>query len=264
MSNSSSILAYSLTTLVGLGGALQGAEEDTAALTRRIERLEKQNAALKASYVQARSDADKAAAQLVDIRSRLEALGGAALGNSEERLIQAMADIEAFNDRVQRLEQASVKLSGAILAYMKQAISEDSSSFEETTSYNPADSAIEEMSTAPSGDAANARTAVESSLRLLESVLGYRQQPVRDGAGTLAEAKVLSIDSESGVVVLNTGRTAGMQVGMPVRLTRGAQTIGEAVVTDVRKEVCGALVQKLETPADPVRVGDSASVKTND
>ena len=234
MSNSSSILAYSLTTLVGLGGALQGAEEDTAALTRRIERLEKQNAALKASYVQARSDADKAAAQLVDIRSRLEALGGAALGNSEERLIQAMADIEAFNDRIQRLEQASVKLSGAILAYMKQAISED----------------------------ANARTAVESSLRLLESVLGYRQQPVRDGAGTLAEAKVLSIDSE--VVVLNTGRTAGMQVGMPVRLTRGAQTIGEAVVTDVRKEVCGALVQKLETPADPVRVGDSASVKTND
>lgn len=125
MSNSSSILAYSLTTLVGLGGILQGAEEDTAALTRRIERLEKQNAALKASYVQARSDADKAAAQLVDIRTRLEALGGAALGNSEERLIQAVADIEASNDRIQRLEQASVKLSGAILAYMKQAISED-------------------------------------------------------------------------------------------------------------------------------------------
>ncbi|MCC8148399.1 hypothetical protein [Akkermansia sp.] len=236
MSNSSSILAYSLTTLVGLGGVLQGAEEDTAALTRRIERLEKQNAALKASYVQARSDADKAAAQLVDIRSRLEALGGAALGNSEERLIQAVADIESLNDRIQRLEQASVKLSGAILAYMKQAISED----------------------------ANARTAVESSLRLLESVLGYRQQPVRDGAGTLAEAKVLSIDSESGVVVLNAGKTAGMQIGMPIQIARGAQTIGEAVVTDVRKEVCGALVQKLVAPADPVRVGDSASVRTND
>lgn len=236
MSNSSSILAYSLSALVGLGGSLQGAEEGTAALTRRIERLEKQNAALKASYAQARSDADKAVAQLLDIRSRLEALGGAALGNSEERLIQAVADIEVLNDRIQRLEQASVKLSGAILAYMKQAISED----------------------------ANARTAVESSLRLLDSVLGYRQQPVRDGAGTQAEAKVLSIDSESGVVVLNAGKTAGMQIGMPVLVTRGAQTIGEAVVTDVRKEVCGALVQKLMAPADPVRVGDSASVKTND
>lgn len=236
MSNSSSILAYSLTTLVGLGGALQGAEEDTAALTRRIERLEKQNAALKASYVQAAATPTRRPHSWWTSVPGWKLWGAAALGNSEERLIQAMADIEAFNDRVQRLEQASVKLSGAILAYMKQAISED----------------------------ANARTAVESSLRLLESVLGYRQQPVRDGAGTLAEAKVLSIDSESGVVVLNTGRTAGMQVGMPVRLTRGAQTIGEAVVTDVRKEVCGALVQKLETPADPVRVGDSASVKTND
>lgn len=236
MSNSSSILACSLTSLMGLGGMLQGSEGDSAALTRRIERLEKQNTALKASYAQARIDADKATAQLVDIRSRLEALGGAALGNSEERLIQAVADIEALNDRIQRLEQASVKLSGAILAYMKQAISED----------------------------ANARSAVESSLRLVESVLGYRQQPTRDGAGSLAEAKVLSIDSESGVIVLNTGRTAGMQVGMPILVTRGAQTIGEAVVTDVRKEVCGVLVQKLEAPTEPVRVGDSASVKTND
>ena len=125
MSNSSSILAYSLSAIVGLGGTMQGAEEGTAALTRRIERLEKQNAALKASYAQARIDADNANAQLLDIRSRLEALGGAALGNSEERLIQAMANIEVLSDRIQRLEQASVKLSGAILAYMKQAISEE-------------------------------------------------------------------------------------------------------------------------------------------
>lgn len=236
MSNSSSILACSVAALVGLGGTLQGAGEGTAELTRRIERLEKQNAALKASYAQARIDADKAEAQLLEIRSRLEALGGAALGNSEERLIQAVADIEALNTRIQRLEQASVMLSGAILAYMKQAISED----------------------------AGARTAVESSLRSLESVLGYRQQPVRDGAGTQAESKVISIDSETGVLVLNSGKSAGMQIGMPLRLTRGAQTIGEAVVADVRKEVCGALVQKLVSPAEPARVGDSASVKTND
>ena len=145
---------------------MQGAEEGTAALTRRIEHLEKQNAALKASYAQARIDADNANAQLLDIRSRLEALGGAALGNSEERLIQAMANIEVLSDRIQRLEQASVKLSGAILAYMKQAISED----------------------------ADARTAVESSLRLLDSVLGYRQQPVRDGAGTQAAIKAFQRD----------------------------------------------------------------------
>lgn len=231
-----SSLAYLLMTFVSLGGLVQGQEEGTAALTRRIERLEKQNAALSSSYAQARIDAEKANSQLLEIRTRLEALGGAALGNSEERLIQAIADIESLTDRVQRLEQASVKLSGAVLAYMKQAISED----------------------------ADARSAVESSLRNLDSVLGYRQSPVRDGAGTLAESKVISIDSESGVLVLNAGRAAGVQVGMPIVVTRGAQTIADAVVTDVRKEVCGALVQKLMQPEDPVRVGDSASVKTND
>ncbi len=236
MSFSSSISVIALAALMSLTGFAQGTEEGTAALTRRIERLEKQNAALKVSYAQAKHDADRANSQLVEIRSRLEALGGAALGNSEERLIQAVTDIETLNERIQRLEQASVKLSGAILAYMKQAISDD----------------------------ANSRTAVESSLRLLDSVLGYRQQPVRDGAGSQAESKVLSIDSESGVLVLNAGKSVGMQVGMPLMVSRGAQTIAEAVVTDVRKEVCGALVQKLMTPAEPVRVGDSASVKTND
>lgn len=222
------------TSVVAPGIAVASDGADQAELMRRIERLEKQNATLSVSYAQARKDAEDAKARLVEIRSRLEALGGAALGNSEERLVQAVSDLEILNQRVQNLEQASVKLSGSILAYMKQAISEDSVS----------------------------RAAVESSLRELDSVLGFRQQPVRDGAGNLAESQVLSIDTESGLLVLNAGRAAGMRVGMPIVINRGAQTIGEAVVTDVRKEVCGVLVQKLQTPADAVRVGDSASVKT--
>lgn len=208
--------------------------ENQAELMRKIERLEKQNATLRVSYAQARKDADEAKAKLVEIRSRLDALGGAALGSSEERLVQAVSDLELANQRNQALEQATVKMSGSIIAYMKQAISEDSVS----------------------------RAAVESSLRELDSVLGFRQQPVRDGAGNLAEARILSIDTESGLLVLNAGRIAGMRVGMPIVVTRGAQTIGEAVVTDVRKEVCGALVHKLQTPTDSARVGDTASVKT--
>lgn len=76
--------------------------------------------------------------------------------------------------------------------------------------------------------------------------------------------KVLSIDSESGVCGAErrqNGRDASRdaRTGDP-----GSANHGEAVVTDVRKEVCGALVQKLAAPAEPVRVGDSASVKTND
>ncbi len=208
--------------------------ESTAELKRKIERLEKQNASLRVSYAQARKDADEAASKLVEIRSRLEALGGAALGSSEERLVQAVSDLEVLNKKVQDLEQSSVKLSGAVIAYMKQVVSEDSA----------------------------ARMAVETALRELDAVLGFRQAPMRDGAGNLAEANVLSIDSESGLLVLNAGRSAGMRVGMPLSVYRGAQTIGEAIVTDVRKEVCGALIRELQQPDEPVRVGDSVSVKT--
>jgi hypothetical protein len=211
-------------------------EEAPTELMRRIERLEKQNATLRVSYIQARKEADEATTKLAEIRSRLEALGGAALGNSEERLVQAVSDLDIVNRKVQELEQCSVRLSGAIIAYMKQAISEDSGT----------------------------RAAVETSLRELDSVLGFRQAPVRDGAGDPTESQVLSIDTDSGLLVLNAGRTAGMRVGMPLTISRGAQTIGEAVVTDVRKEVCGALIQKLATPTEPVSVGDSASVTTID
>ena len=233
--SSSSIYKTFLAVSVAATGCLAHAEDETTAeLTRRIERLEKQNATLRVSYAQARKDADDATAKLVEIRSRLEALGGAALGNSEERLVQAVSDLEILNKKVQDLEQVAVKLSGAVIAYMKQAISEESAT----------------------------RLAVESSLRELDSVLGFRLAPVRDGAGNLAEAQVLSIDSDSGLLVLNAGRAAGMRIGMPLVVSRGAQIIGEAVVTDVRKEVCGALIQKLQTPAETVRVGDSASVKT--
>lgn len=222
------------TSVAASGLAMASEGQDTAELMRRIERLEKQNTTLRASYAQARKDADEAKARLVEIRSRLEALGGAALGNSEERLVQAVSNLEIMNQRIQNLEQAAVTLSSSVIAYMKQAISEDSVS----------------------------RAAVESSLRELDAVLGLRLPAQREGAGNLAEARILSIDADSGLLVLNAGRIAGMRVGMPLTVNRGAQPIGEAVVTDVRKEVCGALVQKLNTPSDAVRVGDSASVKT--
>lgn len=215
----------------GIAVAQDGA--DQAELMRRIEKLEKQNTRLSASYAQARQEAEEAKAKLNEIRLKLEALGGATLGNSEERLLEAVSNLEIMNKRVQELEKATVRLSGSIIAYVKQSISDDSES----------------------------RLAVEKSLRELDSVLGFRAQPVRDGAGKLSESRVLSIDSETGLLVLNAGRVAGMKVGMPLTINRGAQQIGEAIVTDVRREVCGALVQKLQTPSDIVRVGDSASVK---
>ena len=106
MSNSSSILAYSLTTLVGLGGALQGSGRGyggTDAQNRAPRKAECGPQGILCPGPQRRRQGGRTAG---GHPFQAGSFGGAALGNSEERLIQAMADIEAFNDRVQRLEQS--------------------------------------------------------------------------------------------------------------------------------------------------------------
>lgn len=233
---SGSFKLCSLLLAVFAVGAVSKADESREAeMQRTIERLEKQNNVLRNSLAQAQTEAAETSRKFEEVRRRLEALGGATLGGSEERLVRATADIEVLNERIRKVEEAAVRLSGTIIAYIKQAVVEDPQT----------------------------RANVESKLRDLDMVLGLRQQPLREGAGSLANANILSIDSESGLIVLNVGSAAGLRVGMPLRVTRGEQVIGEAIVNDVRKEIAGALVQKLENSSELVRVGDSVAVKTN-
>lgn len=226
------IVAFMAVT--GVQGAEQGGTE--AELLRKIERLEKQNATLRVSYAQSQKEAADSSAKLAEVRRRLEALGGTSGTGSEERLVSAVAEIEFLREKLRKLEEASVRLSGVVIAYLKQAVSEDT----------------------------QARAKVESQLRELDTLLEFRQQPVRAGAGTLANASVVSIDSESGLLILNVGTNEGLRVGMPLTITRGDQSIAEAIVTDIRKNISGALVQKLTKPSELVRIGDSAAVKTQD
>ena len=94
--------------------------------------------------------------------------------------------------------------------------------------------------------------------------LGLRQKQQSELDGTLDEAKVLSIDSESGLIVINAGRKGGVEVGMPMEISRGDQVIADTMVTDVRKSVSGLLVQRHLNPVLSIAVGDRVSVKTND
>ena len=82
-------------------------------------------------------------------------------------------------------------------------------------------------------------------------------------SGTPDDAQVLSIDSESGLIVINAGRDAKVRVGMPMQITRGDQIIANAIVTDVRKKVSGLLVQQHLNRRLSINVGDQVSVTTN-
>ena len=230
---SSVLLAFAL---CGAGMAAGAGEGGSGAAEHKIAQLERQVATLRESDALSRADAEEARRQLRDIRTRLEALGGAALGDGEERLIDTAAQLEAANAELEALRQASLVLSTALSAYMRGALVEDT----------------------------DARQALEAAMHEMEVALGLRQPQQSEHAGSMTDARVLSIDSESGLIVINAGREAKVEVGMPMQVSRGDQAIARAVVTDVRKKVAGLLVQRQLNTGLSIAVGDSVSVTNND
>ncbi len=231
-------LSSCLVTLAALAaGTCAGAGEGAHGATdRRIDQLERQVASLRESYMLARADADAARKQLREVSVRLEALGGTALGGQEEKLIETAAMLESTRSELDEVRQGSLRLVSAVAEYKRNAMVEDET----------------------------ARQTLESALQELEVALGLRQKQQSELDGTLDEAKVLSIDSESGLIVINAGRKGGVEVGMPMEISRGDQVIAETMVTDVRKSVSGLLVQRHLNPVLSIAVGDRVSVKTND
>lgn len=229
----SDLFALALAALAAVTGTAGASESDTE---RRINQLERQIATLRESYTLARSDAAEARRQLREIRTRLEAIGGTALGEGEQKLIETASQLEAARTELEALRQSTLRLTSALSVYMRAALVDD----------------------------AAARQALEAALADLDVALGLRQAKQDELSGTVDEARVLSIDSESGLIVINAGSRAKVEVGLPMEITRGDQAIALAVVTDVRKSVSGLLVQKHLNPALSVSVGDRVSVTTND
>ncbi len=213
-----------------------GTDGDGNATERKINQLERRNARLAADYALAREDAEEAKRQLKEIRARLNALGGTALGDSEEKLIDTASQLEAARTELDNVKQSALRLNSAVAAYMASVLTEDTA----------------------------AREALETAMLDMDVALGLRRAQQSELDGTVDEAKILSIDSESGLIVINAGSKAKVEVGMPMEITRGDQVIALAVVTDVRKSVAGLLVQKHLNPKLSVSVGDRVSVTSND
>jgi hypothetical protein len=94
-------------------------------------------------------------------------------------------------------------------------------------------------------------------------VLGLRQKPRPDvRTGSLQQARIVSLDQESGMLVLNIGESQGARIGMTFRLARGQQPYGKAILADVRKGVSGLFVESLDNPAETPRPGDLAILET--
>ena len=200
-----------------------------------IATLQEQNKSLQRSLAEANSGEKQASGQLAQVRERLEALGKNLLDGGDDRLVQAAADLQIANERTTQLESSVTHLASAVMDYLRKAVVSDP----------------------------DARLRVETSLRELDAVLGLRQKPRPDvRTGSLQQARIVSLDQESGMMVFNLGESQGAKIGMTFQLTRGQQPYGKAILADVRKGVSGAFVEHLDNVAESPRPGDLAVLET--
>jgi flagellar basal body-associated protein FliL len=200
-----------------------------------VSDLKAQNQTLRLALVESNKAEKKSTDQLNQVRERLEALGKNLLDGGDDRLIQAAADLELANERNAELESAAMRLSSAVQDYLRQAVVSDP----------------------------DARLRVETAMRELDSASGLRQKPLPDvRTGDLRQAQIVSLDQQSGMLVLNLGETQGARIGMTFRLMRGQQQYGKAILADVRKAVSGAFVEQIDSKDQTPRLGDTAVLLT--
>jgi hypothetical protein len=207
----------------------------TEQLQQTIIALQEQNQTLQRSLAESNRAEKEATEQLAQVRLRLEALGKNLLDGGNDRLLDAATDLQIANERITQLEACVTRVVASVSDYLRQAVASDP----------------------------DARLRVETSLRELDAVLGLRQKPRPDvRTGSLQQSRIVSIDQESGMLVLNIGESQGARIGMTFRLTRGQLPFGKAILADVRKDVSGVFVESLDNPADTPRPGDLAILET--
>lgn len=209
--------------------------QDDAALQELVADLQEKNRNLELALVEANKSDKDSTEQLTKVRVGLEALGKNLLDGGDDRLIQAAADLELANERLNQLEATSSKLAASVKEYLQDAVVSDPES----------------------------RLRVETAIRELDSLTGLRQKPRPDvRTGNLQQAKIVSLDQATGMLVLNLGESQGARIGMTFRLLHGQQPYGKAILADVRKGISGAFVEQIDTPGQTPRLGDTASLLT--
>lgn len=237
---------HSLITIILLWGTLvmggQAQDKSTdAAFRRQVQVLEQEVSELNnikkqltASLGVARKNEAEAISKLEQMRKELQALAIYPLADGNGRLVQVVADREVLERQMNGIRSSAMEFTSVVRDYLKSALVADP----------------------------DQRVKVETSMRSLDRALGLRQKPQHSREfGSLQEAKIVSIDSQSGLLVLNAGSAVDVKVGMTFLIFRDNQKLGEAMIAGVRPDISGALVQKLEDNQTGARLGDTVSIK---
>jgi cell shape-determining protein MreC len=106
---------------------------------------------------------------------------------------------------------------------------------------------------------------IRRSRALLEAGAGYeagQTRPAPRAEGSLEAAEVLEVNPDLRLAVLNVGLLQGARVGMPFVVLRGQRVVAELKVVEVRRRICGALIERIENGVT-LAAGDAARVTKN-
>jgi hypothetical protein len=173
--------------------------------------------------------------QSMELKLRMEALGlDLAGGNNaklEQRLLAAVSDMRGISEEKKNLSEALARLSDAASVYAKSA----------------------------TGAPPETRLTLEGEIRNANSVLGGGTSSATHAtplAPTITDAMTISVKEDLSLIVINLGSRQGVKVGMPFRVIRGNNVIGNVQVVDVREKIAGAVIQNLSSEQEQIKVGD--------
>lgn len=154
-------------------------------------------------------------------------------------------DVRDSHDKVVRLSGELIRAEKALQALMSQAKNLMASATAWAGETSPVKKAA-------------ARAEFESAKRTWEAQMVAGSSP-RALASGVTDAQIVAVDPAQQSLVLNLGSRQGAREGMPFRIVRGDQVIGNCRLLEVRELISAGMTEKLTDGIQP-KVGDRVSV----
>jgi hypothetical protein len=214
--------------------ALLGQNEE---LRRQLSIQQESLKTLTTSLAASNAEAELFRRKYSDLELRMEALGLQSASKDraklEQRLLAAVSDLQLAQKERDEFRDQMLRLNEAMFRYLQ---------------------------TSKGGDA-QARMDVEAQMRGINQLVTKSAAPPSPLAQpSLLDGSVISVKDEWSFVVGNLGEQQGVKIGMPMRVLRGERRIATVRVVDVRRKICGAVVQEMDSQKEQIKVGDRLQV----
>ena len=206
-------------------------------LRRQLSIAQESVRTLTTSLAESNAEAELFRRKFSDLQLRMEALGLESANKDraklEQRLLTAVSDLQLAEKDRDEFRDQMLRLNETILQYLR---------------------------TSQGGDA-KARMDVETELRSANDLVGrVGRKPIAASQPGLMDASVISVKDEWSFVVGNVGEKQGVKIGMPLRVMRDERKIATLRVVDVRQKICGAVIEKMDSAKEKIKVGDRLQV----